>query len=82
MNRIICRGRFILLLFVILIFAPRTVQAAETGEGISFSVNVDREGKEIYEVNASLISKNTYYLFLPSCSSEGDKSADESTYIA
>ena len=67
LNRIFCRGRFILLLFILLLFAPRAVQAAETDEGISFSVNVDRDGKEIYEVQAALISKNTYYLFLPSC---------------
>ena len=67
LNRIFGRGRFILLLFILLFFVPHTVQAAEADEGISFSVNVDREGKEIYEVYASLISKNTYYLFLPSC---------------
>ena len=71
LNRIFCRGRFILLLFILLLFAPRAVQAAETDEGISFSVNVDRDGKEIYEVQAALISKNTYYLFLPSCADPG-----------
>ena len=59
LNRTFCRGRFILLLFILLFFAPHAVQAAETDEGISFSVNVDRNGKEIYEVQASLISKNT-----------------------
>ena len=64
-NRFLYRGRFILLLFLLLIFIPHPVQAAEDEE-ISFSVNVDRDGKEIYEVQASLISKNTYYLFLPS----------------
>ena len=67
LNRIFGRGRFILLLFILLFFAPQAVQAAEKDEEISFSVNVDRDGKELYEVHASLISKNTYYLFLPSC---------------
>ena len=67
LNRTFYRGSFILLLFILLFFAPQAVQAAEKDEEISFSVNVDRDGKELYEVHASLISKNTYYLFLPSC---------------
>ena len=67
LNRTFFRGSIILLLFILLFFAPQAVQAAEKDEEISFSVNVDRDGKELYEVHASLISKNTYYLFLPSC---------------